>query len=89
MKESELRKGMSVRIETSVHTKKTFTVNPEMEHLIKGVHKIKDVQKYTDYGTAAVIGDFWWNPKDLVSLEKPLPPKKTKIVNFDIKELVL
>jgi len=91
MKESEIYKGMKVYIKTSFHTRETHTVNNIMEHCIGGEYIIEDVKNATNYGRAAVIKDFWWNPKDLVSLEKPLAAKEVevKVVNFDVKELVL
>lgn len=89
MNENEMCKGMRVRIETSMHTRQTHTVNHDMEYMIKGKYKIEKVVEKSTHGITAQIGGFWWHPKDLVSLEKPISPPNVEVVNFDVKELVL
>jgi len=89
MKATELYKGMKVRIETSFHTRETHTVNRIMECCIGRDYIIEDVENNTGYGLAAVINGYYWHAKDLVSLETPLRTEKVKVVNFNIKELVL
>lgn len=90
MKESELCQGMKVRIISLNNTKQTHNVNYDMDNMLKKEYTIERIVENTDHGIAAQIMNFWWHPGDLVSLEKPLPPPmKQKVVNFDVKELVL
>jgi phosphoribosyl-dephospho-CoA transferase len=95
MKESELCQGMKVRIVSLFNTKQTHSVNNDMLNMFKKEYTIESVIEETDHGIAAQIKNFWWHPGDLVSLEKPLPSAmkqsamKQKVVNFNIKELVL
>ena len=91
MNKNELYKGMRVRIETSINTRKAHTVNRDMRHMIKKNYRIQKIinTTTTNCGIAVQIGSYWWDPADLVSLEKDIPLKKAEIFTFDVKDLVL
>lgn len=88
MKESEMKKGMYVIINSTFKTSNTHSTTLKMKEMVNQVYQIENIQR-TCHGDAALIDGYYWHPGDL-TFEKSLSPiEKPKIYHFDIKELVI
>lgn len=86
MKESEIEKGLHITISNDpVNTERTHTVNDEMYKMRGKPYIINDVIS-TGHGPTAVIGSYYWHPKDLVENQ---PVKKSQLFHFDMRRLVI